>query len=395
MITPKNRNPVRSFVVLLAAALCAVTLAGCERTPVEQAQSYLNHLKQFDYHFCYGRLTREDRAQRTFGQFLTEIPLAPHVSPEWFKQILAATKYTIGRTKLDKRGLEAVVSVKVTAPDLPRWERTMDAKAGPEGVDQEVAERALETGKYPRLDYTDSIVLAKDGDHWRTRVDFPAKDRIADMHRNALVLYHRHEYEKAADTYRKMLADLDKEQATGNQGLKFFYGRELKHIEKVIAEIPESQAYIPKLKLSDVAMRMSISHHPAIFGSITNTGSKAIDEVEMTVTYYEGKGKHLKAVYSDRHIVIATPIEFTEFTEPVLPFVPGETRKFGFPLAAPADIQRKGEPRVTVTSIAFTQSKAPLPKPSATPAPANEASGGEADGNDGGPPAAAEPGPNH
>jgi hypothetical protein len=392
---PKNRNPVRRLVVLLAATLCAAVLAGCERTPAEQAQTYLSHLKQFDYHFCYRLLTRDARAERTFGQFLTEIPLAPQVSPAWFKQVLNVTKYAVGQARLDKGGLKAVVSVQVTAPDLPRWERTLDAKAGPEGVDEENAERALETGEYPTLTYMDSIVLAKNHDHWRVRVDFPAKDRIADMHRNALVPYHRHEYDNAVDTYRNMLTDLDKEQATGNEGLKFFYGRELKHIEKVIAEIPESQAYIQKLKLSDLAMKMSVSRTPAIFGTIANTGDRAIDEVEMTVTYYEGKDRDLRAVYSGRHIVIATPIEFTEFAEPVLPFVPGETRKFGFPLAAPAGVQRDGEPRVTVTSIAFTQSKAPLPKPPAAPAPASEASGGEANGNDGGPPAAAEPGPNH
>ena len=45
----------------------------------------------------------------------------------------------------------------------------------------------------------------------------------------------------------------------------------------------------------------------------------------------------------------------------MLPFVPGETRDFGFELVAPAQIQQQSEPSLTVGSMVFTQSKAPLP----------------------------------
>src|SRR5438105_4539489 len=49
------------------------------------------------------------------------------------------------------------------------------------------------------------------------------------------------------------------------------------------------------------------------------------------------------------------------FVRPVLPFAPAETRDFGFELVAPAEIQQQSEPSLTVGSIIFTQSTAPLP----------------------------------
>src|SRR5208282_2393104 len=89
--------------------------------------------------------------------------------------------------------------------------------------------------------------------------------------------------------------------------------------------------------------------------------------------YSEGKGKNKKEVFSEVHTPIATPLEFNNFGHPVLPFVPGETRAFGFRLTAPTDVQQKATPDLTITSIVFTQSGAPLPKPAA-PSPSPGAS---------------------
>src|SRR6266436_7928643 len=61
------------------------------------------------------------------------------------------------------------------------------------------------------------------------------------------------------------------------------------------------------------------------------------------------------------------------FGHPVKPFVPGETRDFGFRLTAAPEVQQKANPDLTVTSIVFTQSSAPLPKPAA-PSPSPGAS---------------------
>ena len=120
-------------------------------------------------------------------------------------------------------------------------------------------------------------------------------------------------------------------------------------------------------------MKMSASRVPGIFGKMTNSGDKAIDEVEFTVTYYEGKGKNKKAVFTEVHSPIATLLEFTNFGRPVRPFMPGETRDFGFRLTAAPEVQQKATPDLTVTSIVFTQSSAPLPSP-ATPTPSPGAS---------------------
>jgi hypothetical protein len=120
-------------------------------------------------------------------------------------------------------------------------------------------------------------------------------------------------------------------------------------------------------------MKMAASRVPGIFGKLTNTGDKAIDEIQFTVNYYEGKGNKKKQVYTETHTPVATPLEFTDFARPVTPFVPGETRPFGFRLSAPADVQQKATPDLNVTQVVFTQSSAPLPKP-AMPSPSPQAS---------------------
>src|SRR4029077_18997809 len=148
---------------------------------------------------------------------------------------------------------------------------------------------------------------------------------------------------------------------SGSRGLKFFFKRRLKAIDDIQAELPATRAYIPKLVLSDVAVKMSEARVPAIFGRITNAGVRGIDEVRLTLTYYAVLGAHQKSLHQESHSVIVTPIEFIGFIRPVLPLVPGETRDFGFELIAAAQIQQQAAASLPVGSMVFTQSKAPLP----------------------------------
>jgi tetratricopeptide (TPR) repeat protein len=354
--------------VLYFGAVCAFLVAGCSgHSPSGVAQKYLDDLRMYNYPACYEILSQQDKVNRTLDEFLTQIPLAPDVSRDWFKPVLQAITYKVGEAKVE--GDKANVPVEVTRPDLSLWERTIDAKLGTNDGADVVAQKDLGAGSFPKMTYTDNIALVKAADgSWKMFVDFPAKIAIYKIHHDAIEAYHKHNYDQAIQLYQEALADLNKEQATGNDGLKFVYNRELQDVQSAKASIPDAQAYIPKLVLSDVEMKMSASRVPAIFGKMTNSGDKAIDEVQFTVTYYEGKGKRKKQVYQELHIPVATPLEFTDFSRPVLPFVPGETRNFGFRLTAPPDIQQKATPDLEVTSIVFTRSAAPLPKPP-TPTP--------------------------
>ena len=132
-------------------------------------------------------------------------------------------------------------------------------------------------------------------------------------------------------------------------------------IEQIQAQVPAARAYFPKLVLSDVAVKMSEARVPAIFGRINNAGDRAVDEVRLMVDFYSGRGAQSRLIYQEGHNVVVTPIEFTGFIRPALPLVPGETRDFGFELIAPPQIQQQSEPSLTVGSMVFTQSKAPLP----------------------------------
>jgi len=345
---------------LLALALFnAALLAGCGQSPRRLATRYVADLQEFNYPACYATLTDEDRAARALKQFITEIPLAPDVDPIWFRAILFSTRYELGQPQVN--GERAVVPVKVTMPDLTLWERTIDAKAGPQDSLNAAADKSLESDSYPKLTFEDALVMVKQQHQWRVVADFARRDLIRDGNREAVGIYHRQDYPKAAEAYQALIAQLDQQEFSGSRGLKFFLKRRLKAIEDIQAEQPAARAYISRLVLSDVAVKMSEARVPAIFGRITNAGVRGIDEVRLTVTYYAGRGAQQKLLYQESHSVIVTPIEFTGFIRPVLPFVPGETRDFGFELIAPAQIQQQAEPSLTVGSMVFTQSKAPLP----------------------------------
>jgi tetratricopeptide (TPR) repeat protein len=356
--------------MLMAAAICALFTAGCQgRTPQRAADTYLGNLKLYNYPAAYQALSHQDQVDRTIDQFLTEIPMAPDVSKDWFKAVLRAYDYKVGDSKtVDDK---AIVTVTVSRPDLALWERTIDASLGGDATPDSIAQKNLNENTYPKVTYDDNIVMVNQGGEWKLLVDFPFKENILKEHKDAVDLYHKHDYDKAIAAYQKILDELDKNQSTGNAGLKYQYGRELADIQNAQKQLPEAQAYIPKIALTDVDMKMSASRVPGIFGKMTNSGDKALDEVQFTVTYYEGKGKNKKAVLTEIHTPVATALEFPNFGHPVLPFVPGETRNFGFRLTAPTDVQMKSSPDLTVTSIVFTQSAAPLPKPVApSPSPA-------------------------
>jgi hypothetical protein len=346
--------------IALMIAVAALLISGCRQSPQSLATRYLADLQQFNYPACYATLTDEDRAARPLKQFLTEIPLAPDVDPIWFRAILFSTRYDIGQPQVN--GQRAIVPVKVTMPDLTLWERTIDAKAGPQDSLNAAADKSLETGQYPKLRFEDALVMVKQQHQWRVVADFARRDLIRDGHREAVGIYHNEDYPKAAAAYQALLAQLDKQQFSGSRGFAFFFKRELKAIEDIQAQVPAAHAYVPKLVLSDVAVKMSEARVPAIFGRIINAGDRGVDEVRLTVTYYAGRGTERKTLYQESHSVVVTPIEFAGFVRPVLPLVPGETRDIGFELIAPAQIQQQSEPSLTVGSLVFTQSKAPLPK---------------------------------
>src|SRR5271154_2786129 len=354
-------------VLLAAVTLCALLTAGCQgHTPQAAADNYLTNLKLYNYPATYMALTHQDQVDRTMDQFLTEIPMAPDVSKDWFKGILRTYDFKVGDAKID--GDKAVVTVNVTAPDLALWERTVDAGLSGDETPDQTAQKNLTDGTYPKVTYDDNIVMMQQGGEWRLLVDFPTRENIIKEHKDAVDLYHQHDYDKAIAAYQKIIDELDKAPGTGSAGLKFQYARELADIQNAQKQLPDGQAYIPKIVLSDVDMKMSASRVPGIFGKMTNNGDKAIDEVQFTVTYSEGKGKKKKEVFTEVHTPIATPLEFTNFGRPVLPFIPGETRSFGFRLTATPEVQQQATPDLNVTSIVFTQSGAPLPK-LATPSP--------------------------
>jgi len=257
--------------MLVAAVVCTFLVAGCQgHTPQRAAETYLSNLKLYNYPACYEALSHQDQLDRTMDQFLGEIPMAPDVSKDWFKGVVRTYDYKVGDSKTD--GDKAIVTVSVTRPDLALWERTVDASISGDQTPDSTAQKNLTEDTYPKVTYDDNMVMVNQGGEWRLFVDFPFKENIIKEHNDAVDLYHKHDYDKAIAAYQKILDELDKEQATGNAGLKFQYGRELADIQNAQKQLPDAQAYIPKIVLSDVDMKMSASRVPGIFGKMTNSG---------------------------------------------------------------------------------------------------------------------------
>src|SRR5438876_4258610 len=81
-------------------------LAGCaRRLPHGIAEHYLENLRQFNYGACYSLLSQHDRAERTLPEFLTEIPLAPDLSPVWFRPVLTRMQFELGDEQRNNDGL--------------------------------------------------------------------------------------------------------------------------------------------------------------------------------------------------------------------------------------------------------------------------------------------------
>ena len=185
---------------------------------------------------CYATLTQEDRAARSLKQFLTEIPLAPDVNPIWFRAILLSTRYEVGQPQVS--GERAVVPVKVTMPDLPLWERTIDAKAGPQDSLNVAADKSLETGAYPKVEL-DALVMVDEQHEWRVVADFARRDLIRDGNREAVGIYHSEDYPKAAAAYHALLVQLGQSEFSGSGGIAVFFKRRLMQgMQQIQAQVP-------------------------------------------------------------------------------------------------------------------------------------------------------------
>ncbi|MGD0074594.1 MAG: hypothetical protein ABSD31_09650 [Candidatus Binataceae bacterium] len=366
-----NAKNQATRAAVIGAAIVALLVCGCARNPKDDAQAYLNSLKMFNYPACYQMLSHQDQVDRTLEQFLAEIPLAPDVSRDWFRAIEQKMDYAPGEAAV--QGDQAIVPIKVTMPDLALWERTLDAEQNAQEPVEKRAQDSLQQNHYPTLSYDDVLVMVKENGEWKVRAGFPAREAVAKLHKQAVELYHKGDYDRALSAYDELLAELSKTPATGNRGLAFRYERERRMIETAKAQLAEAQAYAAKLLLTNVDLKMTYSQVPGIFGQITNGGDRPVDEVRLTVTYYLGKGARRKVLFSEEHTPIDTPIEFSNFSHDVIPLAPNQTRDFGFKVAAPPEVQRTANVNLAVTMLVFSQLGVPAAVSSPATAPATAA----------------------
>src|SRR4029077_4599465 len=128
-----RQGGVRAFArTTMRVLVGALVLTGCGRgSPHGVAERYIENLQQFNYSATYHLLSAQDPNDRTLPEALTEIPLAPDLSPGWFRPILHKMHYELGAEHRNSDGVSAPVPVRITMPDLALWERILDAAAGP------------------------------------------------------------------------------------------------------------------------------------------------------------------------------------------------------------------------------------------------------------------------
>ena len=304
-------------------------------------------------------LAEPDRKQRSMQQFLAEIPIAPDVSRRWFRKIQRVTDYQIAQPASGPN--QTVVPVHVTTPDLMLWERMLGGRSSAKEMVQAAAEKELSNGLYPILRYSDYIVLVKEGRDWHVVAGYEVRERLARLRGDALQAYHAYQYDRAVDLYRQMQGELDKAAFTGSGYLKYLCGAETRIVAAAQSSAPGARVYLSRVILEHVEAKLTAAHQPGMFGQISNAGERSLDQVELTVSYYAGAGNQEKAVYSESHTPIATPLRFTDFDRPILPFLSGETRQFGFTLNAPANIQQQSRSEVRVSNIIFSPPDDPEP----------------------------------
>jgi len=237
----------------------------------------------------------------------------------------------------------------------------LDANAGSDGSPSQLAGRSLATGGYPTITYDDKIFLVKEYQHWHVIAGFAVRDRLLERHRQAMLDFYEGRLNQAVGQFNSLINELQQLRGTGNLGLAARLRAEVANMSKLNAEAPAVTEYITKIRLGQVAMRMAQERVPAIFGEVTNGGDRPIDELRLAVSWYQGRGKNLKIVQREEHPIVVTPIEFTDFTREVIPFLPGQKRQFGFILNAPPEVQQDATPYVSIASLAFTEITAPLP----------------------------------
>ncbi len=373
-----------------AAVLALLLIAGCAKAPPPgpdpkaAAETYLAALKAGDYQTCYRMLAESDLLHGSLDEFLSNVPMAPNADRRWFRRLESATQYRVG-TPLNRKS-EVIVPVNVTTPNLVPWERMLGERD--KDKIQASAGKELYDGRYPRLSYPDQIVMVMEAGEWHVLAGFAQRARIERLHQQALAAYHDFDYDKALSFYRQILDRLDKGVFTASGELSRRFSMEMKTVEAARAGRPAADAYRPKLIIKNVTTKPALSGGVGMFGQITNSGERALDQVELTVTYYSNDGK---PIHDERHTPIATPLEFTDFDLPIVPFGPGQTRDFGVTLKAPPDIAQEGQPRASVSGVIFSEFSEALaappkltgspqrpgrttapggPGPSATPSPA-------------------------
>ncbi|HZY59626.1 MAG TPA: hypothetical protein VFE56_07685 [Candidatus Binataceae bacterium] len=356
----------RVFYALTALAVWScLVVAGCSQPPAAPsgpdpkaaAEAYLTALKTADYQTCYRMLAESDLVHGSLDEFLSDVPMAPNADRRWFRQLEGATSYQVGPAI--SRGSEAIVPVNVITPNLVLWERMLGAGGASKELIQASTDRQLYDANYPRLSYPDQIVLVKEGEEWHVLAGFAQRARIADLREQALDAYHEFDYNVALSIYPQILDRLNKAAFTGRGAIRRAVSAEMKAVEAARANAPAAQAYLPKLIVKNVAAKPAQSGASGLFGKVTNAGERAVDQVELTVTYYADNGK---PIYSERHTPIALPLEFTDFDLPMVPLRPGETRDFGFALKASPQIQQQGKPRAAVSGVIFSDAVPTPPK---------------------------------
>lgn len=297
--------------LILCFLLPTFTLSGCDQIfppGVEAtADRYLSAESSGDYIKMYNLVSVSDREARTLEEFRNQDTIGAMV-----QLIRRSSSYQIISITGDAE--RATALVEMTVPDVGEMFMDMFGKAWiaamSDSNEQEITEDFKEKykdGNLPMSTITKELVLIKEAEGWRVFLDWAKTDRIQALLDESDSLRDAGELVEADEKLRDLLAiDPDhqraqrKRESIAKENQKIEKQKQALEAEKYALEaekqaLEEKKSYISLVELSNVKVgegrkRSYSDPEPAVFGTVTNKGKKALTRVVLTVYFLDDRG---------------------------------------------------------------------------------------------------------
>jgi tetratricopeptide (TPR) repeat protein len=301
--------------LLLILALFIVSCSSGEASKLSDANlvalSYVKNSKNLDFNLAYELLSEEDKnvlSKEDYTKFKE-----PEVMMEIAKAVALQSEYKIKETSIEEKS--ANVIVEISSPDYSFLFQSIVASAFRSAFDtsketdnqledfSKDVSKLIEDGDVPKQIIDQSIQLVLENNEWKVseglKVAYQKSintKKVDELLSIASSLDKKKKYSEAINTYKEILS-IDDSNTDAISSMK--------KVEGKLAEQKIKQDYINKIEIFDfIATRIntySSKNVPAVRFAIRNNGNRSLDEVEVTVYFYDGNDN---AIFEEKYYPI-------------------------------------------------------------------------------------------